>query len=173
MDFGAKTVKDVMKTINKPFKRAVLFCFLTLICTGIIYSQDKESTVKNIVEARYFVFHAQIAMPMSGSSRQLTSSDFDLKITKDSVVSYLPYYGRAYSVSYGTTDGGLDFISTKFDYTITDRKKGGWEINIKPKDVQDFREFTLTLSENGNGSLEATSTNRQPISFTGYVTEVK
>ncbi|HEY2721208.1 MAG TPA: DUF4251 domain-containing protein, partial [Chitinophagaceae bacterium] len=129
--------------------------------------------LKNSIENKQFVFHAQNAMPLSGSTRQLTSADFDLRVNENTVISYLPYFGRAYSVSYGTTDNGLDFTSKKFDYTATERKKGGWEISIKPKDVNDFREFTLSVSENGYASLQASSANRQPISFTGYITAIK
>jgi hypothetical protein len=88
-------------------------------------------------------------------------------------VSYLPFFGRAYSLPYNSTDGGFNFTSTKFDYTSTPGKKGGWEIKIKPKDVQDFREFTLSISENGYGTLQALSNNRQTISFTGYVSPAK
>jgi hypothetical protein len=161
-----------MKTINKLFGKIFFFSFFAAVFANSLYAQDKASTIKNIVEARQFIFHAQTALPTSGVSRQLTS-EYDLKVSKNSVVSYLPFFGRAYSVPYGATDGGFNFTSTKFDYSIANRKKGGWEINIKPKDVADFREFSLTISENGYGTLQALSNNRQPISFTGFITPIK
>ncbi|HEV8282828.1 MAG TPA: DUF4251 domain-containing protein [Chitinophagaceae bacterium] len=156
-----------MKTINK-FLVGVLFAFFP----SLIFAQNKEAEIKNSIQAEEFIFHAQTALPTSGSSRQLTS-EYDLKVSKNSVVSHLPYFGRAYSVPYGSADGGLNFTSSKFSYTSKNRKKGGWEITIKPTDVTDFREFSLIISENGYGTLQALTNNRQPISFTGYVTSIK
>jgi hypothetical protein len=160
-----------MKKINKSYKK--IFCFsLFAFFSGLIYAQDKEATIKNSVDAKQFVFHAQTALPVSGASRHLTT-DYELKVSRDSIVSYLPFFGPAYSLPYNSTDGGFNFTSTKFDYSSTQGKKGGWEIKIKPRDVQDFREFTLSISEKGYGSLQVLSNNRQSISFTGYVSPAK
>jgi Domain of unknown function (DUF4251) len=161
-------MKDIASLCSKTF----LFGLLTIVLTDNVSAQDKDSTIKNIVEARQFVFHAQTALPSTGGSRQLTSA-YDLKVWKDSLVSYLPYFGRAYSTTYGATDGGLNFTSTNFDYKTSTRKKGGWEISIKPTDVTEFREFLLTISENGYGTLRALTNNRQPISFNGYISSKK
>jgi hypothetical protein len=161
-----------METINSLSRKIFLFALVVAICTSSGFAQQKESTISNIVEVRQFVFHAQTALPTTGASRQLTS-EYDLTVTKNSVVSYLPFFGRAYSLPYGSTEGGFNFTSTKFDYSSTNRKKGGWEISIKPKDIADFREFSLTLSENGYGTLQVITNNRQPISFTGYITPIK
>ena len=161
-----------MKNMARLCWKTLLFGVLPLVLTGHLAAQEKDSTIKNIVENRQFVFHAQTALPSTGGSRQLTSA-YDLKVSKDSLVSSLPYFGRAYSATYGATDGGLNFTSTKFDYKTSARKKGGWEISIKPKDVTDFREFFLTISENGYGTLRALTNNRQPISFNGYISSKK
>ena len=160
-----------MKTSNKAAGK-ILSIVLVLVITNTVYAQPDQSTVKTSVESKQFIFHAQTAMPTSGRSRQLTS-EYDLRIFPDSLVSNLPFYGRAYSVPYGSSDGGFHFTSTKFEYTATPGKKRGWDISIKPKDVTDFREFSLSLSDDGYGTLQALSNNRQPMSFTGYITQVK
>ena len=144
---------------------------IALFITEQINAQPDKATVKTSVESKQFIFHAQTAMPSSGRSRQLTS-EYDLRIFPDSLVSNLPYYGRAYSVPYGG-GGGFDFTSTKFDYTVTPGKKKGWDITIKTKDVNDFQEFSLSLSDDGYGTLQALSNNRQPMAFTGYITEAR
>jgi Domain of unknown function (DUF4251) len=110
-------MKDITSLCSKTF----LFGLLNILLTGNVSAQGKDSTIKIIVENRQFVFHAQTALPSTGGSRQLTSA-YDLKVLKDSLISYLPYFGRAYSTTYGATDGGLNFTSTKFDYKASTRK---------------------------------------------------
>lgn len=138
--------------------------------TGLAqHKKDKKAAIKNIVEARNYVFKAQTALPASGSTRQLTS-DFDLRISKDTIISDLPYFGRAYTAPLNPAEGPLRFTSTDFQYTATPKKKGGWDITITPKDLQDPRQLTLSVFDNGTASVVVTSYNRQPISFNGYVT---
>jgi hypothetical protein len=73
----------------------------------------------------------------------------------------------------GSSEGGIHFTSTNFEYKVTERKKGGWDIVIKPKDVQAVQEFNFSIFDSGSASLQVNSTNRQPISFNGYVSEKK
>jgi len=160
-----------LKTSNKAGGK-FFFLAIVLAITNTVNAQPDKSTVKTSVESKQFIFHAQTALPSSGRSRQLTS-EYDLRIFSDSLVSNLPFYGRAYSVPYGSGNGGFNFTSTEFEYTATPGKKRGWDISIKTKDVNDFREFSLSLSDDGYGTLQALSNNRQPISFTGYITPAK
>lgn len=131
--------------------------------------KDKKAAIKNIVETRNYVFKAQTALPASGSTRQLTS-DFDLRVSKDTIISDLPYFGRAYTAPMNPAEGSLRFTSTDFQYAATNKKKGGWNVIITPKDLQDPRQLTLSIFDNGTASVVVTSYNRQPISFNGYVT---
>jgi len=162
----------MMRNVNVSVKNILFFIFLAGICSFDVRAQDKMIVTKNLVDSGEFIFHAQTAMPSSGPTKQLTS-EYDVRLSKNSVVSHLPYYGRAYSAPYGSGDGGFNFTSKEFHYSSKPRKKGGWDISIKPKDVADLREFVLTLSENGYGTLQAMSNNRRPISFSGYISELK
>src|ERR1044071_8700908 len=80
--------------------------------------------------------------------RKALSSEYDLRLLGDSVVAYLPYFGRAYAATYGSGDGGIKFTSTQFEYTAKTRKKG-WDITIAPKDGSDVRQLFLSVSPNG------------------------
>jgi len=132
----------------------------------------KEAEIKNLVDSQNFVFKAQTALPMGRRSVNL-NSDYDLRVTKEEVVSYLPYYGRAYSTTPGSSNG-LDFTSKDFEYTMKETKKNdGWDIVVKPKDTQLAREMLLTVFKNGSASLQVTSNDKQNISFSGYVTANK
>ncbi|QHS58633.1 DUF4251 domain-containing protein [Chitinophaga agri] len=155
---------------------AVLPLFIGLFFNSLQAQETKgtkEVTVEKMVTARNFVFKVQTVQPTNPSPNRLLTSDYDLRIAPDSIVSFLPYFGRAYTAPMDPTKGGIQFTSTKFEYKQEVRKKGGWDITIKPQDAQDTRLMTLTISDNGYASLQVISNNRQPISFTGYISERK
>ncbi len=148
-----------------------LLVFTAMACST---TQQVPSTtaadMKSIISARTFVFQAQTVLPMSGRTRQVAGDGYEVIVSKDTVNSYLPYFGRAYSAPIDPSRSGIDFTSTNFEYTETPRKDGGWEITIKPRDVREIQQMFLSVSENGYGSLQVTSNNRQPISYNGIVT---
>lgn len=147
-----------------------LFTVIILAASSIVKAQDKKpDEMKRIIESQNYIFKAQMVNPLGGGSRQLTP-EYDLSITKDTIISYLPYFGRAYTAPIDPTEGGIKFTSTHFEYKSPKDGKG-WEITIKPNDVRNVQELYLTIFDNGNATLQVTSTDRQSISFNGYVIE--
>ena len=134
-------------------------------------SSSTPEKIKQLIENRNYVFEVRTVLPMSGRTRQVAGDGYDLVVSPDTVNSYLPYFGRAYSAPMNPSDGGFQFISQQFEYSSTPGNKGGWDIVIKPQDVRDVQQFSLSVSENGYASLQVTSTNRQPISYNGIITE--
>lgn len=125
-----------------------------------------------MVENSNYVFHAEFANPMRGGNINLTS-EYDLRVSKDTLVAYLPYFGRAYQAPMDPTDGGIHFTSTRFTYTKQQNKKGGWDIYVKPSDAKGVEKMFLSISEDGYASLQVTSSQRDPISFQGYIEKKK
>lgn len=130
----------------------------------------KEYTDK--IESRNFTFHATSAQPMSGRSINL-SYDYYLKVTKDTVEAYLPYYGRSYVAPINPRDIGIEFTSTDFLYSESKTKDNTYEIKIEPKDMPN-REYErviilLRIGPSGYSTLNVLPTNRQSISFYGTV----
>jgi hypothetical protein len=158
--------------LQKTLLLSILICMTTLVSHAqsdkVDKKAEKRAEIKNLVEGQNYVFIAQTAIPMGGRSRIL-SSDADLTVTRDAIVSYLPYFGRAYTPPIDPAKGGIQFTSKDFSYTLTPRKKGGWDIEIKPKDYRDVQRMYLNISDNGSASLQVTSTNRSPISFNGTI----
>jgi hypothetical protein len=137
-------------------------------------SKNKEKDQKSIemqalIQSKKFVFVAQNATPLGGRNINLTSV-YDVKLLGDTLVSELPYYGRAFVAPMNPTEGPLSFTSTKFSYQVNPRKKGGWDITITPEDNREVRQLFFTVSEKGYTSLQVTNNNRQPINFSGYIT---
>ena len=154
------------------------FLLVALTMSFAVTAQDgreeksaEKNVIKSMIDSRQYVFKAQSVLPSRGRTVQL-NSEYDLKVSADTVRSYLPYFGRAYSAPIGSRGGGYDFTSNQFEYVQNDRKKGGWNIVIRPNDVNDVREMYLTIFENGSASLRVVSNNREPISYNGFL-EVK
>jgi hypothetical protein len=155
-----------------------VFIIALLFITGITPAQQtdkqakeqaKAASIKSKIDAQRYTFVAQYAQPLRGGQKYLTS-DYDLKVRKDSVIAYLPYYGRAYmDVPYGSSDDGVKFTSTKFDYVITPKKKGGWTITITLHDVRRTSKLNIDIFTNGSASVQALSNGRDAISFNGYI----
>ncbi|WP_113654503.1 DUF4251 domain-containing protein [Pedobacter namyangjuensis] len=153
-------------------------------------AQTDKATTKRIVDDKNFVFVATSAMPLNatdisnvlnrmpgnmntGGNINLTGSSYDVRITADSVVSYLPYYGRSFSAPIGRDESGFRFTSKKFSYASKATKKGGWSITINSKDVKDNVRMNLSITQSGYATLNVMSNNKQSISYNGYISEPK
>lgn len=156
-----------------------IFCSVLAFLPNILVAQNsrkekraaKEALIKNTIESKQYVFSAQSAHPLSGGSINLTSS-YELRIYGDSIICDLPYFGRAFSAT-AAGGGGINFVSVKAIYTFKNARKGGWDIRIQPKDVNDIRELTLFISPSGYTTVTITSNNRESISYYGVVGERK
>ncbi|MDB5124132.1 MAG: hypothetical protein JWP94_2261 [Mucilaginibacter sp.] len=135
----------------------------------------KAQAIKNMVNNMSFVFQANYVNPQRGGGKSLDYG-YDLVILKDTITAYLPYFGRAYVAPTDPTEGGIKFKTTHFDYKAKTNKKGSWDVVIIPKDrtitdMRDVQSLRLSITSSGYASLNVTSTNRDPISFDGYIEE--
>ena len=166
-----------MRTVIDLSRKAILLVLLAF-CIQAAFAQkskkEKDSAktqlTRGLVEAKRFVFQAQFVSPMRGGRRHLTPG-YTLLLSNDSLISDLPYFGRAYQAGYGSNDGGIKFTSTKFETAVKDRKKDGWDINIKPEDVTNIEILILTVHGSGTANLQVKTRDRQPISYDGYIEE--
>jgi hypothetical protein len=154
--------------MGQSFIKAGLFIFW-VSCMLVVNAQADSNRTEELVKKQQFTFKAQVALPMKGGFMQLTPGYYDVVITKDSIISFLPYFGRAYSPPVSPSDAGIKFVSTNFTYTATVNKKGNWQITIQPKDVTDIQQVNLNISSGGQAFLQVTSINRQAISFNGLI----
>lgn len=134
----------------------------------------KAADLKRLIDSKKYLFIANQAMPMGGSMINLTSSNFDLKLANDTLTTFLPYYGVAYSAPLHPTDGGIKLTTTKFTYKVDQKKNGTYQIEIRPINPEvrgsgDVNWMILSVSPGGYATLQVFSFNRQPISFTGWL----
>ena len=136
-----------------------------IILPDIARGQETDTTPQRISQYKY-LFIPQTVYPMSMRPRPVTT-DFELRIQPDSVVCYLPYFGRAYSADYFSTKSTTDFISADFAY---EEKKAGEssEITIRPRDNKDVRELKLIYYKgSGYADVHITFNRQQAIEYRG------
>ncbi len=112
-------------------------------------------------------FIAQMAQPMGGGTIHLTS-EYTLDIHGDTITAYLPYFGVAYMVDYGASEGGIKF-SEQVRSVRWEKTKNGYRILMEVKAPGDLYRLHLTFSLLGYANLDVTSQNRQPIHFSGVI----
>jgi hypothetical protein len=178
-----------------------LLCVGTSVAQSTKAEKKAEQAAerKRIVNGKSYIFRANFALPMGTASVRVSglsmpnnilgnamnggsvplTSPYDLTLSNDTLTAFLPYYGVAYTAPpMGSIEGGVKFTTTKFDYKVTEKKNGNIEIafkplNLEPRAPSDVQRMTLTISESGFANLQITLLNRQPISYTGTLEEVK
>lgn len=132
----------------------------------------KPEDIGNMINARSFTFIAERVNPFRGMSRNLTSL-YDVKVNRDTIDSFLPYFGQAYQAPIDPSKGGIMFKSNNFSYSVTVRSKDEWQIYIEPKDNSDVQTLIFQIFGNGTATLNIQNTHRDPISFYGRVQKNK
>jgi hypothetical protein len=172
------TKEKIYQMKIKILNKAVLIILLALLSFNIGFAQESKedkkqkeyARIESLINSKNYVFVAESVLPLGRRTINLTSTYF-LRVSSDTVVSDLPYFGRAFVAPIDPSEGGFHFTSTSFNYDIKERKKGGWDITILPKDEKDVRQMFLSVTESGYGSLQVTSNSRQQISYNGYIKE--
>ncbi|GAB3415582.1 DUF4251 domain-containing protein [Niabella aquatica] len=164
--------------------RIVLFLFLGMIIQSCSSSKSTAaataSDIENMLNEQRYTFVARTVIPTedsrynprfmfpNGNNLYQLTSGYDLKVTRDSVIAYLPFFGRSFTAPLDPSKGGIKFTSTDFDYKKSIRKKNT-EITITPKDVQDIRSVLISITPAGYAYVQVLSLNKTPISFNGII----
>ncbi len=165
----------------------------TLLITALAFSglnavaQTDKATTAKIVEAKTYTFVARSVTPlntqdiskvmskmpgaMQGGVINLTETYYEVKVTPDSVVAYLPYYGRSFNAPINQDDAGVKFTSKKFNYKSTKGKKRGWDTLVETKDAKENYRLAFNISDNGYVTLSLNSNNKQSVTYQGYLKE--
>ena len=150
---------------------AFIFYYRLFIFKACNYSHTEEK--KQAIVSDQWIFVAQSAIPQGGRSRMLTTR-YEMRVSKDTIIAYLPYFGRSFSGAGAMTNPNpLDFKSVDFSINREEKNKGGWRVTVKPKDINAIQSMLFELYENGSANLNVTLTDRTPISFVGTVEPVK
>lgn len=125
----------------------------------------KAQAVEKALASRHYVVDVRVMYPRRGSAVHV-SSNYSLEVRGDTLVSYLPYIGRAYSIPYGGGKG-LNFTAPISGYEYSKDKAGRMRIRIVTNNDEDVIEYVLELFDNGQASIDFQSRERESISYSG------
>jgi hypothetical protein len=165
-----------MKNIRSLIHRSFLILGVAYSLAGCVASKDNlrntnTMNIKSQLDNKSWAFVAQSALPMAGRTIQLNGYN-ELVVKNDSMQSYLPYFGRAYSAPMSPSEGGYNFSALIKTYAISDHKNG-YDVVLSPQDRSNGEKFNLSVFDNGTAMLTVSNNNRQPISFNGYLRTIK
>lgn len=127
----------------------------------------KKQAVEKLITSGKYKIDVNRALPARGRSVMLISP-YSVEIRNDSIISHLPYYGRAYSIPYGGGEG-LNFIAPLTDYKLDWDKKGTAKIKFTARSTEDKFDFDIDIFSNGSSTIFVNMQNRQSINFQGEV----
>ena len=123
-----------------------------------------EQMVQDNLSNRDYTVLIQLMIPSVGPTRAV--SNYSIIVSGDTLVSYLPFIGRAYNLPYGGGKG-LDFTAKINEYHDIVNSGGGHDIVINVANDEDVFFYTLNVSASGSAFLSVSSRNRERISYTG------
>ena len=159
--------------------RLLFFMGIVLFLGGqSLYSQTKKERkeqkakeIKEMIDEQRFTIDVDRALPMGGRTVNLTTP-YSFEMRGDSAISYLPYFGRAYSLPYGGGDG-LRFEESITDYQCSFNKKGTAQIQFRTRSDDDTFAFSVQVFSNGSATINVTPVNKQNITFYGELAPKK
>lgn len=153
-------------------KILTVFALATLTACSSLTPAEKAaeeakiaSQVENALTERHYKITINRMNPRRGPSVSV-SNDFSLEVKGDTLISYLPYFGRAYSIPYGGGKG-LNFTAPIKDYQEEKGHKDGTLIRMTVDNEEDLLTFNIEVFSNGNTTIDLTMRDKESISYSG------
>ena len=171
--------KSIMK--NTVLMSVMFLLTFLFSCTSQTYVDEKS--LDQFISSNEFTFMAKRAnptnfdvinvmnsMPNNNSARMLNLDYGYSVVLKDKELTVnLPYFGRLFNPSYDTSKNSYNFTSKDFTISKVQNKKGNWVYTISPKDQNNIKVIYLEIFKNGAAFVSIDSSDRQAISYDGYI----
>ena len=162
------------KNMRKIFMTSVMALTALVMLVGCATAEERAAraaeqakAVKTALQERNYQIAVNRMYPSRGASK-IVSSGYSVEVRNDSLISYLPYFGRAYDVPYGGGNG-LNFSAPIRNYKESQTKSDLRHIEIDVKNDEDTYLYTLDIFDNGSTDINVRSRQREPISFSGQM----
>ena len=160
-------MKHYLSSIVLLFLATVMLCGCATAEERAARAALQAAKVKTALSEKHYLINVDRMYPLSGAPRHLTFG-YSIEVRNDSLISYLPYMGRAYSVPYG---GGkaLNFEAPLKNYKEVEGSRNLRRIYVQVYNDEDIYTYMFEVFANGKSTVHVDSRNRQPISFDGDV----
>ena len=160
--------------MKRYFINLVLIALMAIIWCSCATSEEKaaqmaelSANVTNALNHRDYKIAIDRMYPMRGSSRHVTYG-YSVEVRNDTLISYLPYFGRAYNVPYGGGKG-LNFMAPIGSYQEFMKRNGLRHIEIGVSNEEDTYFYTIEVFDNGSSSVDVRARQRERISYSGNI----
>ena len=135
--------------------RKIMMVLATCLLLGACASQEERAAQKaeqikkvtTALKARKYKINISRMIPMKGPAKSVSA--YSIEVRNDTLISYLPYIGRAYNVPYGGGNG-LNFSAPISSYNESIKKNGLRQIEISVKNSEDTYLYNLEVFDNGS-----------------------
>ena len=135
--------------------------------------EEQYQRMLKLINTEHYGFRGSKAKPQVGSQIDLTTRSNQLTINNGSAAADLPYFGRAYSGGYSSSDSGIKFDEEMESYDVSKNdKKHKAIIKFKIKGTDDTYTCTLSITGPNSAFLSVGSNKRQIITYTGIIHEI-
>ena len=121
--------------------------------------------VSEALASRHYTINVLMMYPQRGRAVNLTTN-YSVEVKGDSLISYLPYFGRAYNVPYGGGKG-LNFIAPITGYQTETDRKGMTRVVLTTENEEDRYQYVLEVSSSGDSYIQVQSRQRDFIRYSG------
>lgn len=129
--------------------------------------------VDSLITARDLVIEINRISPMSG--RSFSSIDgYKLSIIKDSISTYLPYFGKITSPSFVTAnDISIDIDEAPVEIEVKAKDdRTTLSFSCHTKTSHERCQFYIEIMDNGSSTIRLDLTSRDPISYYGQLRDI-
>lgn len=158
--------------MRNEFLLCSVFALLVGCSSSRLTSQQKDvklawtaQKVHEAIENKKMAVDINYVIPFRAGLKHLDYG-YDIRLSGDTLYSYLPYYGRAYNIPYGGGKG-LVFNAPIQDYAVNNPKKGLTKMDIYVENDEDRYAYMMEIFDNGQVDLLVRAQKREQILFRG------
>jgi hypothetical protein len=153
--------------------RQLIIFFAAVLMSACMTSAERaqrldekaRKVAQALTESRFTVLIHNMNTQRYGAHN--VTSDFYLKLRGDTLESYLPFLGRAYSAPYGTPSQGLNFTSPVKKRIESVQKNGATRPELHVSSNEDQYRYQLDIFPNGQTYIHVMAQERDAVSFDG------
>ena len=132
-------------------------------------AEEGQTALREAIENQTYYVEVNQMYPMIGSPSTFIT-DFSVAIKGDMIKSYLPFFGRVYTATYGG-DNPLSFESKIEDYHLSFDRNGKASIKLKTASKNDTYNFRIEIYPNGTTSIHVRSNYRDAMAYRGIASD--